>query len=130
MKIMAKQATNKVSTIKLPDGQYTETRKETLKELFTVYLLSSMLTDDSNYKQGQQNLDVSRSTKNREEWNLARNVINESKIRWALRTSQPFKSAGTDEILWALLQQGMEQPVPYLCCIFRAFLVYGYIGNR
>jgi hypothetical protein len=30
MMIMAKQATNKVSTIKLPDGQYTQTGKETL----------------------------------------------------------------------------------------------------
>jgi hypothetical protein len=34
MKIMSKQVTNKVSTIKLPDGQHTQTGKETLKELF------------------------------------------------------------------------------------------------
>jgi hypothetical protein len=34
MKIMAKQMTNKVSTIKLLDGQHTQTGKETLKELF------------------------------------------------------------------------------------------------
>jgi hypothetical protein len=33
-KIMAKQATNKISTIKLPDAQYTLTGKETLKDLF------------------------------------------------------------------------------------------------
>jgi hypothetical protein len=38
MKIMAKQATNKVSTIKLP-GQYTQTGKGTLKELFRVTFL-------------------------------------------------------------------------------------------
>jgi hypothetical protein len=36
-KIMAKQATNEVSTIKLPDGQHTQTGKETLKELFRVH---------------------------------------------------------------------------------------------
>jgi hypothetical protein len=36
MKVMAKQATNTVSTIKLPNGQQTETWKETLKELFRV----------------------------------------------------------------------------------------------
>jgi hypothetical protein len=33
-KIMAKQATNKISIIKLPDAQYTQTGKETLKDLF------------------------------------------------------------------------------------------------
>jgi hypothetical protein len=36
MKIMAKQATNKVSTIKLPHGQHTKTVKETLKEMFRI----------------------------------------------------------------------------------------------
>jgi hypothetical protein len=81
MKIMAKQATNRVSTIKLPDCHYTQTRKETLKELFTVHLSNSMLSEDSNYRQRQQDLDVSRSTKNSEKWNLARNKINQSKIR-------------------------------------------------
>jgi hypothetical protein len=52
MKIMAKQATNRVSTIKLPDGQYTQTEKETLKELFRVHF------PHSNEGQGQQNLDI------------------------------------------------------------------------
>jgi hypothetical protein len=36
MRIMAKQATNKVSTIRLPNGQYTQTGRETLNELFRV----------------------------------------------------------------------------------------------
>jgi hypothetical protein len=77
--------------------------------------------------QGQQNLDVCRHGTNRGDWNLARNVINQSKIRWALDTFKPFKSAGTDEIVPTLLQQGMEHLAPHLCCIFRACLVYGYI---
>jgi hypothetical protein len=37
MKIMAKQATNKISTIKLSDAQYSQTGKETLKDLFIVH---------------------------------------------------------------------------------------------
>jgi hypothetical protein len=35
-------------------------------------------------------------------------VINQSKIRWALSSFKPFKSAGTYEIIPALLQQGAE----------------------
>jgi hypothetical protein len=46
MKVMAKQATNKVSTIKLPDGKHTQTGKETLKELFRVHFPDSKLIDN------------------------------------------------------------------------------------
>jgi hypothetical protein len=48
MKIMAKQATTRVSTVKLPDGQCTQTGRETLEELFTVHFPESTLIDDSN----------------------------------------------------------------------------------
>jgi hypothetical protein len=40
MRIMEKQATNKVSNTKLPIGQYTQSGKETLKELFTFLIQS------------------------------------------------------------------------------------------
>jgi hypothetical protein len=40
MKITAKHATNRVSTIKLPDGQCTHTGGQTLKELFRVHFLN------------------------------------------------------------------------------------------
>jgi hypothetical protein len=43
--IMAKQATIEVSTIKIPNG-YTQTGKETLKELFRVQIPDSKLIDD------------------------------------------------------------------------------------
>jgi hypothetical protein len=77
--------------------------------------------------QAQQNLDVCQCTTNRGHRNLARNIINHWTIRWALGNFQPFKSAGTDEILSSLLQQGMEYLVPYLYCIFTACLAYGFI---
>jgi hypothetical protein len=52
---MAKQATNKVSTIKLPDGQYIQTGKGTLEELFRVHFPDSNSIDDSGDGQGQHN---------------------------------------------------------------------------
>jgi hypothetical protein len=134
MKIMAKQATNRVSTIKLPDGQYTQTGKATLKELFRVHFPDLELTDDSNDGQGQQNLDVSGHKKEQgrtvpgQACNQSINQsINQSKIRWTLGTFKPFKSAGTDGIVPALQKQGMELLLPHLCHIFRACMVYGFI---
>jgi hypothetical protein len=104
-----------------------ETGKETLEELFRVLFPESVLIGDSIDGYGQQNLGVCRSRTNRGDWNLAKIVINQSKIRWALNTFKPFKSAGTDEIVPTLLQQGMVHLAPHLCCIFRACLAYGYI---
>jgi hypothetical protein len=46
VKIMSKQGTNKVNTIRLPNRQYTQTGKDTLSELFRVYFLDSLLIDD------------------------------------------------------------------------------------
>jgi hypothetical protein len=54
-------------------------------------------------------------------------MINQSKIGWAPGTFKPFKSAGTDEIVPVILQQGAEHVVPNLCRIFRACMAYGFI---
>jgi hypothetical protein len=71
MKIMAKQATNKVSTIKLPNGPHTQTGKETLKELFRVHFLDSKLINDSDDAQDQQNQGICERITNRGDWDLA-----------------------------------------------------------
>jgi hypothetical protein len=54
-------------------------------------------------------------------------VINQSKISWLLSNFKPFKSARTNEIIPAILQQGAEQLIPELCLIFRASMAYGFI---
>jgi hypothetical protein len=123
---MAKRTTKRASIIKLPDGQYTQTGKEILKE-FRVHFPGSKLADDSNGGQGQQNLEICRHILDRGDWNLAKHVINQSKMRWTLGTFKPFKSVGTHGTVPALLQQGMEQLVPHLCRIFRACKAYGFI---
>jgi hypothetical protein len=51
------------------------------------------------------------------DWNLAKRVINESKIRWTIGTIKPLTSAGTDGIVPVLFQQGAEHVVPHLCRI-------------
>jgi hypothetical protein len=53
-------------------------------------------------------------------------LINQSKIKWAISTFKPFKSAGTDGIVPALLQHSVEHLAPHLCCILKACLAYGY----
>jgi hypothetical protein len=78
--------------------------KETLEELFRVHFPDSKQIDDSSDGQDQHNLGECGCRTNRGNWDLAKHVINQSKIRLALSTFKPFKSAGTDEIILALLQ--------------------------
>jgi hypothetical protein len=81
MKVMAKQATNKVSAIKLPDGKHNQTGKETLKKLFRVHFPDSkLIDDDSDVGRGQQHLDACGHITNRGDWNLAKHVINLSNL--------------------------------------------------
>jgi hypothetical protein len=127
MKIMAKQVTNKGSAIKLPDVQYTQA----LKELFRVHFPDLKLIDDSyDDGQGQQNLGICGRITNRGDWNLAKRVINQSKIGWALGTFKPFRFSGIDGTVPALLQQGVEHLVSHhICRIFRACMAYGFIPS-
>jgi hypothetical protein len=73
---MTKQVTKRVSTIKLPGSQYTQTGRETLRELLRVNFPDSRLPDDSDNAQGQLNMGVCRSKMKKGECNMARKLIN------------------------------------------------------
>jgi len=51
---------------------------------------------------------------NREDWKLVRWVIYLSRIKLAINTFRAFKSAGTDDIVPALLQNGVEHIASYV----------------
>jgi hypothetical protein len=92
---------------------------EKLSETFTAHFPDSRVINDSDNEQKQLNLNICRSRTNGglepgQEYNR-------SKVRWA------FKSAGTDEIVPTLLQQGIEHLVSYMSYIFKACLAYVYI---
>jgi hypothetical protein len=58
MRVMAKQATNKVSTIKLLDGKYKHAGEGTLKELFRVHCPASKLIDDLGDERGKREQEI------------------------------------------------------------------------
>jgi hypothetical protein len=125
---MAKQATCRLSIVKRHNDQQTEKGRETLKEMFRVHFSDSNLIDDSyDNGEGQQNLGICESITNRGDWNLARSVINQSKIRLALGTFKPFKYGRTEEIVPVLLQQGAEHIVPQLYRIYTACMAFEFI---
>jgi hypothetical protein len=104
-----------VSSAKLPDGRHTQTGIETpLQELCTVHFPDSRLTDGSTDDQGKSDMGGRFCRTNTKDWNLARRVIDQSKVKWAINTFKPLKSTGTDEIVPALLQNVVDQLASHL----------------
>jgi hypothetical protein len=124
-RIMASQLVNKVGSVKLPNRCHTQAGIETLKELYRVHFPGSDAGETTWQRQGQPTLRT--FTAHREEWELSKRVTDRSKIRQAINTLNPFKSAGTDEIVPAVLQQGVDYLTTHVCQIFRACLARGYL---
>lgn len=125
--IMAKDKAEGLSTIKLPDGKFTDTGEGTLKQLFKVHFPGSKVLNQTGIEQESSNTIGTKYRTNRDDWLLAKSVINQSKIKWAIGTFKPFKSPGSDGIIPAFLQQGINLLTSPLCYIFRACLAFGYI---
>jgi hypothetical protein len=125
MRIIASQSANRVESIKLLNGQYTQTGKKTLRELYRVHSPGSAGEEVTLEGHGQPNLRA--FAVHWEDWKLVKKVNDQSKIRWAISTFKPFKLAGTNGIVPALLQQGVEHLMTHLYHIFRACLTRGYI---
>jgi hypothetical protein len=96
-----------------------------MRELHRVHFLGS--AGEEVTLEGQRQPNLRAFAAQREDWELSKKVIDLSKIRWAISIFKPFKSAGTDGIVPALLQQGVKHLMTHLCCIFRACLARGYI---
>ena len=56
MTIIASQSANRMRSMKLPDGSYTQSGKETLKELHRVHFPGSAVEEMTLERQGQPNL--------------------------------------------------------------------------
>jgi hypothetical protein len=63
----------------------------------------------------------------RGDWAVSRRVISFNKLKWAIFSSQPYKSPGIDGIMHIMLQQGFELLVGKLLVLLRASLALGYI---
>jgi hypothetical protein len=125
MWIMANQSANKVGSIKLPNGHHTQAGIETLRELYRVHFPGSAAGETTELRQGEPNLGT--FIAHREDWELSKTIINQSKIKWAINTFKSLKSAGTDEIVPTLLQQGVNYLTTPLRRIFKACLAREWI---
>jgi hypothetical protein len=125
MRIMANESANRVGSIKLPNGCHTQAGIETLRELYRVHFPGAPAGETIEIRQGQPKLGT--FIAHRENWELSKKIIDQSKIKWTINTFKPFKSAATDETVPALLQHVVNYLTIHLRQIFRACMARGYI---
>ncbi|KAI5753143.1 hypothetical protein M8J77_023972 [Diaphorina citri] len=122
---MAKEPVT-LGTIKKPNGEWTQTGKETLETLIETHFPGSESFDYANPSDTARPGTPLRKPQ-KDDWELAKNVVTHKKLEWAISTFQPFKAAGNDGIFPALLQRAKEIVIPILCRLFKASIATGYI---
>lgn len=125
MKIMAHDNTKHLDTIKLKDGKYSNSGKETLTYMLSVHFPDSKVIHDND----QTVLPPRFKKTNKENWAVANEIVTYSRVIWAINSFKPYKAPGPDGILPILLQEGIEILSPVLCRIFRACIALGHIPS-
>lgn len=123
-KVLCKEHSNGIGTLRKSDGSLTESREDTLE-----LLLSTHFPGCRKRQTTPTNLTKFRRFDGIEMRSFVRSkqIFNEQRIRWAIRSFEPFKSPGEDGIFPALLQQGLEEILDPLVKIFRWSYTLGHI---
>lgn len=121
-KILKEDDSSRVSTLKMPNGEYTTSDEETLKCLLAAHFPGADLD-----LRPENDISVRQEPPSREDWETAREIFNYQKLKWAVNSFLPYKSAGPDGIFPKLLQEGLEPLGAQLIRIFRVSYVLGYI---
>lgn len=121
-KILSKDERFLPRSLTKSDGSLTESQSETMQLLITTHFPDCKLVPPG------MRWDFTEPTPpGEDDWLVATSVVDEEKIKWAIQSFSPFKSAGPDGIFPALLQWGIDIVVPRLSRIFKASLAHRYI---
>lgn len=115
-----------IGTLKREDGSYTETVGETLQLLLKSHFPGSEAVRGNGAETGEVTGRALTRASPRD-WALANHLINQTKIKWATGTFQPFKTPGMDGIIPALMQKGINLLASPLTTLLRASLALGCV---
>ena len=122
-RILARNPDSTLEAVRLPEGGVVSGEQCLIHLLETSFPGFSRETEDETYVWPSEPKARARG----EDWGLAAKVVKPEKVKWAIRTFKPFKSAGPDGIFPALLQEGLELIIGPLTRTLRACLALGYV---
>ena len=119
-KILGKDRTVDIDNIVLPEGAYASTTGETLE-----YLLDTHFPGNVKHTIVSQSEAACQASP--EDWQVAKKIVTDERVEWAISLFAPFKSPGLDGIFPALLQKGLDIILSRLVSLFRACVALGYV---
>lgn len=122
-KALGRERGSTISTIRKPDGTYTENEEERATLLLETHFPGSTPIQESETPPASTRIQSKSNMRN------ARKIITHDKVKWAVESFMPYKSPGPDGIFPCLLQKAIPTLNGYLLDIFRTSLANGQIPD-
>ena len=123
-KILSKDHTNGIGSLKRPDGTFTADGRETVDFLLNTHFPGCRVAE--NDAETDQTVSVPLDC-NGDAWKKSSKIFSNPKIEWSIGKFKPFKSAGPDGLFPALLQKGLDLLTPHLRYLFRCSYCLGHV---
>lgn len=126
-RILAKDRSDQVSSLKLNNGDFTSDEKSLLNHLLQTHFpgCTEMPSGFAETEEEKPMSSIPMTVLQR-----AMSICKPENIRWAIKSFSPYKSPGPDGIFPALLQEGIDVIVESLHVIFTACLTLGYVPRK
>lgn len=127
-KILAKNPEAILGSLRMQNGEFSETDEQTLGCLVEAHF-PGFHVDKGDLGSEISSLDPPNEhrTAKKEDWKLAKEIVTPDRMRWAIKSFDPYKSPGPDGIYPALLQRAGEMLIGPMTRIARASLALGHV---
>ncbi len=121
-KILAKDRGAMEEPLKLPNGDLTRTAGEALGVLLESHFLGARTNRGL-----KRSLNITKSSTNSADWYMARKVVTEDRVRWAVNLFVPNKAPSPDSIQLICLQKELDLIIKYLIKVYGGSIAMGHI---
>jgi ribonuclease HI len=118
-RVLRKDQSGLLGFLRKPDGRFTSSKQETLDHLMDTHFPGSHSTQRWVGQGAYRRAPPLSGT-------LVAKVFSVEKVRWAISQFEPYKAAGPDGVIPAMLQHGKDVVAPLLSRIFQACAMQRY----
>lgn len=123
-KVLSKDHTNGIGTLRKVDGTRTNDQKETLEILMKTHFPGSQVIRDTSQSHSSEPIKMNNRS---DALSKAKELFDSTRVKWAINKFKPYKSPGPDQIAPVLLQKGIQVILPTLIHLFKASYALGYL---